>query len=67
MIVSLHLLFSRTAAARLGDEALRFIRSIAPSDSSERTKAIQQLHRSLGATLQRVVAVAVIAATSVGQ
>ena len=52
---------------RLGDEALCFIRSIAPPDPSERTKAIRQLHRSLGATLQRVAADAVIAATTVRQ
>jgi hypothetical protein len=50
---------------RLGDEALRFVRLIAPSDEAERTKAIRSLHQSLGATLQRVAADAVIAATTV--
>ena len=49
---------------RLGEEALRFIRSIAPQDDAERSRAIRQLHRSLGATVQRVSAEAVIAATT---
>ena len=52
---------------RLGDDALRFIRSIAPTDPAERSKSIRQLHRSLGATLQRVAADAIIAATTVRQ
>ena len=52
---------------RLGNEALQFLRSIAPTDAAERTKSIRQLHRSLGATLQRVAADAVIAATTIRQ
>ena len=50
---------------RLGDEALRLVRTVAPVDPSERSKAIRRLHRSLGATLQRIAADAVIAATTV--
>ena len=50
---------------RLGEEALRFMRLLAPVDDAERSKAIRSLHRSLGATLQRVAADAVIAATTV--
>ena len=50
---------------RLGEEALRFLRLVAPSELSERSKAIRSLHRSLGATLQRIAADAVIAATAV--
>ena len=49
---------------RLGEEALQFIRLLAPSDLAERTRAIRSLHRSLGATFQRVAADAVIAATT---
>ena len=52
---------------RLGNDALRFIRSIAPSDPAERSRSIRQLHRSLRATLQRVSADAVIAATTIRQ
>ena len=50
---------------RFGDDALRFIRAIAPSNLSERSKAILRLHRSLGAILHRVAADAVVAATMV--
>ena len=50
---------------RFGEEALRFVRMLAPIDPSERSKSIRSLHRSLGATLQRVAADAVIAATAV--
>ena len=50
---------------RLGEEALRLVRAIAPTDDFERSQAIRHLHRSLGATLQRVAADAVIAATAV--
>ena len=52
---------------RLGEEALRFVRLIAPAELSQRSKAIRRLHQSLGATLQRVAAEAVIAATTVRQ
>ena len=52
---------------RLGEEALRFVRLIAPDDPSERSKAIKRLHQSLGATLQRTSAEAIIAATTVRQ
>ena len=50
---------------RLGEEALQFLRPVAPSDLSERSKAIRQLHHRLGATLQRVAADAVIATMTV--
>ena len=50
---------------RLGEEALRLVRALAPVVPSERSKAIRQLHRSMGATLQRVAADAVIAAITV--
>ena len=49
---------------RLGEEALQFMCLLAPSDDAERSRAIRSLHRSLGATLQRVAAEAVIAATT---
>ena len=39
---------------RLGEEALRLVRCIAPVELAERSKAIRCLHRSLGATLQRM-------------
>ena len=50
---------------RLGEEALRFIRMLAPIDPAERSGAIRRLHQSLGATVQRYAADAVIAATTV--
>ena len=50
---------------RLGDDALRFVRLVAPPDPADRSKAIRRLHQSLGATLQRIAADAVIAATTV--
>jgi hypothetical protein len=49
---------------RLGEDALRLIRLIAPTDLAERSRAIRRLHQSLGATLQRCAADAVIAATT---
>ena len=49
---------------RLGEEALQLFRRLAPSDLAERSRAIRSRHRSLGATLQRVAADAVIAATT---
>ena len=50
---------------RLGDDALRLLRMLAPVDASDRTKATRGIHQSLGATLQRCAADAVIAATAV--
>ena len=50
---------------RLGEDALRLIRLVAPADPADRSRAIRRLHQSLGATLQRVAANAVIAATTV--
>ena len=50
---------------RLGDDALRLIRPVAPIDPAERSAAIRRLHQSLGATLQRCAADAVISATTV--
>ena len=50
---------------RLGEEALCLIRALAPVDPVERSTAIRRLHQSLGATLQRCAADAVIAATTV--
>ena len=50
---------------RLGDDALKFIRVVAPVDPVERSAAIRRLHQSIGATLQRCSADAVIAATTV--
>ena len=52
---------------RLGDEALAFIRTLAPIDPAERSLAIRRLHQSLGATLQRCAADAVISATTIRQ
>jgi hypothetical protein len=52
---------------RIGEEALRLIRLVAPTEPSERSRAIRRLHQSLGATLQRVAADAAIAATTVRQ
>ena len=49
---------------RIGEDALRLIRVIAPVDPTERSRAIRRLHQSLGATLQRFSADAVIAATT---
>ena len=49
---------------RLGDDALRFIRTLAPVDPSDRSRAIRCVHQSLGATLQRCAADSVIAATT---
>ena len=50
---------------RLGEDALRLVRLVAPLEPSERSTAIRRLHQSLGATLQRIAADAVIAATTV--
>ena len=47
---------------RLGDEALQFLRLLAPEDPGDRSKALRRIHQSLGATLQHVAADAVIAA-----
>ena len=49
---------------RLGEDALRIVRALAPTDPVERSTAILRLHQSLGATLQRCAADAVIAATT---
>ncbi len=49
---------------RLGEDALRLIRTLAPVDPADRSKAIRRIHQSLGATLQRCAAEAVIAATT---
>ena len=49
---------------RLGEDALQFVRMIAPTEPSERSTAIRRLHQSLGATLQRIAADAVIAAVT---
>ena len=49
---------------RLGEDALALIRAIAPVDAVERSVAIRRLHQSIGATLQRVAANAVISATT---
>ena len=49
---------------RLGEDALRFIRIVAPVDPGDRSRAIRHLHQSLGATLQRCAADSVIAATT---
>ena len=49
---------------RIGEEALRLLRIVAPVVPSERSKAIRRLHQSLGATLQRIAADAVISATT---
>ena len=47
---------------RLGEDALSFIRKIAPREAAARSDAIRRLHQGLGATMQRFVADAVIAA-----
>ena len=49
---------------RIGDSARDFIRMVAPTDPSARTKAISRLYQGLAATLQRVAADAVISATT---
>ena len=50
---------------RIGEEALQFVRTLAPPDPADRSRAIRKLHHSLGATLQRIAADAVISATTV--
>ena len=47
---------------RLGEDALSFIRKIAPREAAARSDAIRRLHQSLGATMQRYAADAIIAA-----
>ena len=47
---------------RLSDDALMLVRVVAPVEPSERSSAICRLHQSLGATLQRIAAEAVISA-----
>ena len=47
---------------RLGEEALSLVRKIAPKDAVARSAAIRRLHQSLGATVQRCAADAIIAA-----
>ena len=49
---------------RLGENALQLVRALAPIDPVERSVAIRRLHQTLGATLQRSAADAVIAATT---
>ena len=48
---------------RFGDSALGFVRAIAPALASERSAAIASLYHRLSATLQRVAADSVLAAT----
>ena len=50
---------------RWGEAARKFVRMVAPTDSNMRSAAISRLHQSLAATLQRVAADAVIAASVV--
>ena len=50
---------------RLSDHALQLIRMIAPTDPVERSTAIRRVHQSIGATVQRCSADAVLAATAV--
>ena len=47
---------------RLGDAALQLVRLLAPVDLAKRLVAMRRLHQTLGATLQRVAADAVLAA-----
>ena len=47
---------------RFGDEALGFVRKVAPADKHQRARALQCLYQRLGATCQRIAADAVIAA-----
>ena len=56
--------FAAEDHGRVGEEALRLIRRLAPSDDAERSRAIRRLHQSLGATLQRVAADAVRSTTT---
>ena len=48
---------------RSGEDALAFIRRVAPVDPGQRSKAIRELYHRLGAVLQRSAADAVLAAT----
>ena len=50
---------------RLGDDALRLARVLAPSEPAARSKAIRLLYHSLGAVVQRYAADSVITATTV--
>ena len=49
---------------RLSEHALQLIRMLAPADPADRSVAIRRLHQSLGATIQRSTADAVLAATA---
>ena len=48
---------------RLGEDALGFIRKVAPRGAVERSEAIRRLYQAIGATVQRSAANAIIAAT----
>jgi len=50
---------------RFGEEALRFLRRIAPTDPRLRSKAIRELYQRLGALLQRHASDAVLSAITV--
>ena len=49
---------------RLGDLALQFIRLLAPTCPADRSVAIRRIHQSIGATVQRGTADAILAATA---
>ena len=51
---------------RLGDDALGFVRKIAPRAKPERTQVLIGFYQAIGATLQRVAAVSIIAAIGFG-
>ena len=48
-------------SGRLGELALKLVRKVAPADPTARSTAISELYQSLGATLQRQAANAVLA------
>jgi len=52
---------------RFGDEAVKFLRSIAPTEPRLRSTAMRDLYQRLGAILQRHAADAVLAAITVRQ
>ena len=56
--------FAVESHGRFGEEARALIRILAPESALERSVAIGRLHQALAATLQRMSADAVIAATA---
>jgi len=49
---------------RFGEDALSFVRKIAPRETAARSEALVKLYQAIGATMQRLAADAIIAATT---